>query len=78
MEQRTTHQRMQRVFGHKEPDRIPIWDTPWNGTISRWKREGMPDKFDGENSMGKPMWTIWDLIKLRVFSRTIHRGLRPK
>lgn len=48
MEQLTTHQRMQLIFEHKEPDRIPIWDAPWNGTISRWKREGMPAKFDGE------------------------------
>lgn len=27
---------------HEEPDRIPIHDTPWDSTITRWKKEGLP------------------------------------
>jgi uroporphyrinogen decarboxylase len=48
------------MIAHKEADRVPITDGPWAGTVSRWKREGMPadadwreyfdvDKFAGFN-----------------------------
>lgn len=40
---------MTLVFRHEQPDRVPFWDSPWNGTISRWKKEGMPENFTGEN-----------------------------
>ena len=42
----TTHERFQRMYEHREADRIPIIDSPWNGTLSRWKREGMPENVD--------------------------------
>lgn len=48
MKELTTHERMSLIFNHREPDHIPFWDSPWEGTISRWKREGMPDEFDGD------------------------------
>lgn len=38
----TTHERFTRTFAHQEPDRIPIIDDPWDATIERWQREGMP------------------------------------
>lgn len=38
----TTRERVSRMFDHKEADRVPITDSPWNGTILRWQREGMP------------------------------------
>ena len=38
----TTKERIRRMFLHQEADRIPIVDNPWNGTIRRWHREGMP------------------------------------
>ena len=34
------------MFEHKEADRIPITDSPWEGTLNRWKREGMPRDAD--------------------------------
>jgi uroporphyrinogen decarboxylase len=37
-----THERFTRTFAHQEPDRIPIIDEPWDATIQRWQREGMP------------------------------------
>jgi len=42
----TTFERFQRTFDHKEADRIPIIDGPWNGTIARWEQEGMPKGMD--------------------------------
>ncbi len=42
----TTNERFKRIFEHKEADRIPIYDRPWDGTLMRWKREGLPENVD--------------------------------
>lgn len=42
----TTRERYQRMFEHKEADRVPIVDSPWPTTIERWHREGMPEDVD--------------------------------
>lgn len=42
----TTRERFERMYQHREADRIPILDNPWNGTIKRWIREGMPADVD--------------------------------
>jgi len=38
----TSKERFTRMFEHREADRVPIIDSPWEGTILRWHREGMP------------------------------------
>jgi len=38
----TSHERMRRMYAHQEADRVPVTDSPWNATIERWQREGMP------------------------------------
>jgi uroporphyrinogen decarboxylase len=38
----TSKERFTRMFEHKEADRVPIIDAPWEGTIRRWQNEGMP------------------------------------
>lgn len=42
----TSHERFQRMFEHREADRIPIIDEPWEGTFVRWHREGLPENMD--------------------------------
>ncbi len=42
----TTHERFSRMFAHQEADRIPIIDEPWDTTLKRWRREGMPADMD--------------------------------
>lgn len=42
----TSKERFSRMFQHKEADRVPIFDSPWAGTIARWEREGMPQGMD--------------------------------
>ena len=49
MKELTTHERMELIFRHEEPDRIPFWDSPWNGTMSRWRREGLPAWANADN-----------------------------
>lgn len=38
----TTRERVTRMYEHRQADRVPITDSPWQGTILRWQREGMP------------------------------------
>ncbi len=38
----TSHERFRRMFAHQEADRVPVIDSPWDATIERWQREGMP------------------------------------
>lgn len=42
----TSHERFRRMFQHQEADRIPVIDGPWQATIERWQREGMPVDVD--------------------------------
>lgn len=42
----TSKERILAALEHRTLDRVPIIDSPWRGTISRWKREGMPQDAD--------------------------------
>ena len=42
----TSRERFQLMFEHREADRVPIIDGPWDSTIERWNREGMPVGID--------------------------------
>ncbi len=42
MREMTSRERFARMFAHQAADRIPIIDSPWDATIERWQREGMP------------------------------------
>jgi len=46
MAELTTHERVKRMYEHREADRVPITDSPWGATIERWQREGMPSDAD--------------------------------
>lgn len=40
----TSYERIKRMYEHREADRIPVMDSPWESTLERWRREGMsPD-----------------------------------
>ena len=40
MAEMTTRERFLKMYAHEEADRIPIIDSPWGGTIRRWREEG--------------------------------------
>jgi len=46
MKAMTTHERMKRMFEHRDADRVPITDGPWPATIERWQKEGLPKDMD--------------------------------
>lgn len=37
MGEMTTYERMQKIFKHEEPDRVPVTDFFGESTISRWR-----------------------------------------
>lgn len=39
----TTLERYKHVFSHENPDRVPMHDGPWASTVSRWRKEGLPE-----------------------------------
>lgn len=45
-------ERFKRAYEHKEADRVPIEDNPWNGTLKRWHDEGMPHGVDWRDFFG--------------------------
>lgn len=52
MKPMTTHERFSRMFAHQEADRVPIIDNPWEGTMQRWRREGLPEGVDWRDFFG--------------------------
>ena len=48
----TTHERIKRMFEHRDADCIPICDSPWSATIERWQREGLPADVPYEEYLG--------------------------
>jgi len=43
MSEMTTHERVGRMYQHREADRVPLYEIPWSSTLERWRREGMGD-----------------------------------
>ena len=41
MVEMTTHERVSRMYQHREADRVPIYEEPWVSTLDRWRREGL-------------------------------------
>jgi uroporphyrinogen decarboxylase len=37
-----SRERIKLALGHREPDRVPIHDNPWDATVDRWRSEGLP------------------------------------
>jgi uroporphyrinogen decarboxylase len=53
-----TWERMSLTYGHKEADRVPMFDYAWETTLERWRKEGLPpgrsleDEFDLDHISG--------------------------
>jgi uroporphyrinogen decarboxylase len=48
----TMHERMTRIYEHREADRVPIVDSPWPSTLARWWQEGLPTDIEWHNYVG--------------------------
>lgn len=52
MAQMTTRERFERMYQHREADRVPMLGGPWGTTLERWRREGMPAEVDFADYFG--------------------------
>lgn len=52
MTEMTSRRRFERMFQHREADRIPIVDGPWWTTNRRWRSEGLPEDADWRDYFG--------------------------
>ena len=48
----TTQERIARMYERRDADRVPITDSPWPSTLSRWYKEGMPAGMDFRDYFG--------------------------
>ena len=70
----TGAERFRLALAHREPDRIPIHDSPWAATIDRWHDEGMPHHVSAAEHFGYELWgygpDLTPRFPVRVLGRT--------
>ena len=52
----TSRERILAVVNHREPDRIPMNDSPWASTVARWRSEGLPEGVSVDEYFGFDRW----------------------
>ena len=48
----TSQERVKCALRHEQPDRVPIYDSPWGATVNRWKKEGLSYSIPVEEYFG--------------------------
>ncbi|MFW6163829.1 MAG: hypothetical protein ACODAJ_13750, partial [Planctomycetota bacterium] len=61
----TSRERVRLALEHREPDRVPIDDSPWGTTVARWRREGLPEDTSPRQYFGYEFAKIGPDISLR-------------
>ena len=51
----TSRERIITALNHQIPDRVPVHDAPWNATVHRWHKEGLPDNISPAEYFGYEM-----------------------
>ncbi len=52
MTEMTTYERVAHMYEHREADRVPMMAGPWESTIVRWRREGLPAEVSVKDYFG--------------------------
>ncbi len=52
MNELTSKERLALTYRHREADRVPMLAKPWNSTLKRWRKEGLPDDMDFREYFG--------------------------
>lgn len=54
--------RVKLTLNHIEPDRVPLLDIPWDKTVERWHKEGIPFNIEIEDYFGYELkWFLPDI-----------------
>ncbi len=70
----TPRERVRLALDHKEADRIPIHDSPWGATVTRWQREGLPDGVPPEEYFGYELRLFGVDLTPQYPVRVLHRS----
>ncbi len=82
-----SRERVLAALNHREPDRVPIMDSPWAATVERWHKEGMPVvnpaeyfgyeivRFEPDTSPRLPVQVVEETDEY-IINRTAFGGLR--
>lgn len=54
-ERMNPRQRWRCALEHRESDRVPIHDSPWDATVDRWRKEGLPPSISASDYFGYEM-----------------------
>ncbi len=70
----TSRERVKMALSHQQPDRVPVHDSPWRATLSRWHKEGLPEEIPATEYFGYEFCSFGaDLsprFPIRVLERT--------
>ena len=58
----TSRERVRLSINHKEPDRVPIRDSPWRSTMRRWHNEGLLVAANEEDLLDPDMVDYFDKL----------------
>jgi len=61
----TSRERITLALKHQEADRVAIQDSPWDTTVARWRREGLPEKTSPTRFFGYEFERIGADLSLR-------------
>jgi len=67
----TSQERILLALQHKEADRIAIQDGPWETTIRRWHKEGLPKNESPFNYFKYEMINVRADLSFRLSGQTI-------
>jgi len=58
-----SRQRIKMALEHREPDRVPIHDNPWQATVDRWRNEGLPSGIEPADYFGYELVMAGETMK---------------
>lgn len=70
----TGAERFRAALVHREPDQVPIHDSPWAATVERWKAEGYPPHVPVSEYFGYELCGFGVDLSLRFPVRVLERN----
>jgi len=67
-------ERCRAALAHREPDRVPIHDSPWAATVDRWHREGLSPAVPVDERFGYELWGFGVDVSPRFPVRVVERN----
>lgn len=67
----TSRERITHALKHEEADRVAIQDSPWGTTVTRWRREGLPENISPTEFFGYEFERIGADLSLRFKSEVV-------